>query len=324
MATRKPAIGERLAQARSDLETVEQRITELEATRRQALLEDDDTNAVELAKKLDGLHQAARTLRDKTALLAEQIEQEKREDAARQRAERVDEFSRKLAEADKVASRMQGTVAKLEGEFREVIRLRTEARAAWPAGGVSHINAVADTPEGCAMSPGAVRALLSYELFRTSYRPFLGGAPGERMQVSLPGSACPDMRLQGTPEKITPLAETLRRASAYALEIMQGIDNPAPPTLPRRAETMAVPETLPSPEASSPPSPVPAPQAAPQVADVNLRNVVVPTGVSRSGRTWAQLLAEQMRLASGPQNEQIEREYENVLAELAELTKEAA
>jgi hypothetical protein len=202
MATKKATTSERLDHARADLQTIEQQINDIETQRATALLGDDDARAVELDLQLVKLRAQARVLGDKAELLTEQIEQEKRSAAAQQRAEIVDAFRQKLADGDAVARRMQSTCAKLEKEFREVIRLREEARAAWPFGGDPHINSVVNTVEGCAMSAGAVRTLLAYELFRISHKPFLGGKPGARGEVSLPGSACPDLRLEGLPEKI--------------------------------------------------------------------------------------------------------------------------
>ena len=56
---------------------------------------------------------------------------------------------------------LQATVAVLEENFREVIRLRELALSMWPHGRSSHGDALAKAPEGAAMAGGAVSILLA-------------------------------------------------------------------------------------------------------------------------------------------------------------------
>jgi hypothetical protein len=112
-----------------------------------------------------------------------------------------------------------------------------------------------------------------------------------------------------------PLGEALAKASAYAVQVIQSVKDPTSP------EIVAPPEIEP-PAAAQNYAPEPEPSAPASIAGVNLKNVVVPKGTSRSGKTWSELTAEQIRLANGPQNEATEQAYQAVLAELADMTRQ--
>ena len=221
--------------------TSRRQINGIDTARAAALLGDDDASAVELDLQLVKLRAQSRVLTDKAALLTGQIEDERRAAAAQLREERIDAFRSKLADADKMASRLQGTIGAMLKLYREVIRLRAEARAALPQGGNPHVNASADAIEGAALSDVAVRALVAYEFYRVSHSPFLGGRPGEHRGANLPGSTNPDIR-RDQPDQVMPLAEKLRRASAFAVELAQSVENPAPP------EIVAPPLSCPQPQ----------------------------------------------------------------------------
>jgi hypothetical protein len=211
---------DRLADARAAHADALHLIAELEAKRSAALLKDDDKLAAKLAAEIDEQRRVARGHEDKIALLAAAAAEEERGALQRRRAEFVERFEATLAEADDVAAELQELVAQAEQKFRRVIALREKARAAWPRADAHHA-AAAGSIEGCAMSGGPVRALLSYEIFRIGSRPFMGGESGAVGEPSFPGGVSPglDMRLQ--PEKIVPFAERLRQASAFAVAAMR-------------------------------------------------------------------------------------------------------
>ena len=71
------------------------------------------------------------------------------------------------------------------------------------------------------MSPEAVMALLSYEFYKISARPLLGGRPGERARPALPGARSPNLQIALTPEKIEPFIQRLRTASAFAVRTLR-------------------------------------------------------------------------------------------------------
>jgi hypothetical protein len=111
------------------------------------------------------------------------------------------------------------------------------ALSMWPFGKSSHADAAARAPEGCAMSAGAIAALVANEIHRISFVAPLGGKPGEKTKVALPG---------GRPERLTPLvdprtkqlvplvplSEKLRTASKFAVAMLR--DNAfTPPVVPQ-------------------------------------------------------------------------------------------
>jgi hypothetical protein len=229
-----------LDRARSTLSELNAKAAEAAAKRKVRLVAGDAARDIaKLDSEIADLVQAAQVETDRIALLEAEAAREEDAAIAKRRAALTDRFAAKLAEADALAEQLQGDLAKVEKIFRAIIALREDARAAWPAGD-SHTAAVAETAEGCALSGIAVATLLKYELYRIGARPFLGGHPGARAEVGLPGGAWPTMNLMMTPEKITPFADALRRASAHAVELMRGRLDPLaaqPPVAPAPGST---------------------------------------------------------------------------------------
>jgi len=126
--------------------------------------------------------------------------------------------------------------------------------------------ALSISPDGCALSGLAIKALLMHEIYRVGARPFVGGTAGELKQADLPGGLCPDHRLLGQPERIEPFGARMRKASQAAIDVMRGkIPEQAAATLP------VVTDTPPAPSAASgngeqhdpmPPGPVRIPDQA--------------------------------------------------------------
>ena len=233
MAPFKKKAETRLAEARAALADTSRQIGELEAQRNAALLADDDPTAAKLYAELETLRGLARGHTDKVALLEAEAAREEVEAIAKRRGDVVARFEKKLQVADAKADELQATMAKAEQLFREIITLRTDARAAWPLGD-SHANAVAGTAEGAALSGAAVKRLLSWHLYRIGARPFLGGRPGEIVEETFPGAVCPRNEVRGRPLDITPFADALRAASKFAVDMMKGKLDPLaalpPPT----------------------------------------------------------------------------------------------
>ncbi len=104
--------------------------------------------------------------------------------------------------------------------MRELTELSERARAGFAVHSAS-AQAAADSPDGAAMSAIAITQMLANEQFRVSCVPFRGGRPGERAPPSLPGSKCPKLEWQLTPEKVTPFAERIKLASEFAVETLK-------------------------------------------------------------------------------------------------------
>jgi hypothetical protein len=196
-------------------------VAERERDRQARLLAGDPAAEIAvLDAELTGLRDEARIESDRIKLLVEAVRQEENAAALKRRADLINRFAAKLAKADELAAEMQEDVAKVEKTFRRIIAMREDARAAFAVQS-SHANASATAIEGCAMAGPAVRALLSYELYRISARPVLGGTPGAFSQASLPGALSPWLELQMRPEGIVPFADALRTASAFAVDLLR-------------------------------------------------------------------------------------------------------
>jgi hypothetical protein len=272
----------RLEAARAALAEINGKLAELSRTRKERLIAGDAPKQLAaIDNQIADLQRAAQIESDRIALLEAQAAREQCEAAAKQRSGLTDRFAGVLEEADGLAEELQNDLAAVERKFRKIIELRERARHAWPLGD-SSLNAAAETPEGAALSGAAVYALLKHELYRIGARPFLGGRPGAKAEVAFPGGACPKIEWTMTPEKITPLADVLRRASAFAVEAMRGKLDPL---------------------AALPPS------------------QTVPANGSEAQARLSRLLNEQARLATDvtPEGEQ---RYEQVVAQVAALQAE--
>ena len=210
-----------LSEAQQELLETNAKLSDTGRRRDQLLLAGDERGLDAIETELAGLQKAAVRQADRIRLLEEQARQEEAAAVVKRRGDLVVRFEKKLQMADAKADELQATLAKAEQLFREIITLRTDARAAWPIGD-SHANAVAGTAEGAALSGAAVKKLLSWHLWRIGSRPFLGGRPGEIVEESFPGAVCPRNEVRGRPLDITPFADALRAASKYAVDMMRG------------------------------------------------------------------------------------------------------
>ena len=209
-----------VAETERELADTQRRIEELRDKREAALLA-DDTNALDAIElTVSRLQRTAGRQQERLRLLQAQVQADEADAVNKRRAALRERFAKKLAEADAAAVELQATVERMVVLYRRIMKTREDARAAWPISD-SHLNAAVGAVEGAALSGSAVKALLSFEFYRASADPFLGGVPGERRQQVLPGSVSPTINQQLQPEKITPFADALRKASAFAVDAMQ-------------------------------------------------------------------------------------------------------
>ena len=195
------------------------RIEQLDRKRAAALIADDSAALDVIEVTQARLQKAARRARERLRLLQQQAEQEEQAAVQKRRAALRERFAKKLAEADADAVELQTALAQVVRLYRRIIEVRESARAAWPISDAHH-NAAVGAIEGACLSGSAVRALLSYEFYRVSADPFLGGVPGERRQQSLPGATSPRLDQQLMLSAIKPFADALKQASAFAVEAM--------------------------------------------------------------------------------------------------------
>jgi hypothetical protein len=148
----------KLTQARETLAEIEAKVAELSARRRGRLLAGDGAGAIaSLDGELEKLKHAGRIEQDRIAILEAEAAREEREAIAKRRAGLIDRFERKLEVADAKADELQATMEKAEQLFREIIKLREEARIAWPIGDTAPRRR---TAEGACLSGLAVRTLM--------------------------------------------------------------------------------------------------------------------------------------------------------------------
>jgi hypothetical protein len=201
--------------AKEALEQVNGQIKDKRTRRDAALLAEDNFAEVErIDRELAGLERQARLWHDKLEALQAQGQREEVAARAKRKADLIGRIESKLAERDKVGAELGKTLAAADALFRRLIALSGEASVAWPWE-TSHIHATA-------LSPTALRTLVSHEIFRTGGRAFLGGRPGAQAELDFPGAVAPTLQLRGQPERIPALADVLREASRYAGSIMRG------------------------------------------------------------------------------------------------------
>jgi hypothetical protein len=307
-----------LEASRKALAVLEEEGEGLSAAREQMLLE--GAGAVEvgkLDKQIEVNRHAAATEKDRIRLLEAKLAKEAAEAARQRHEEHVSEFERTLAAADACGDELQATVAVLEENFREVIRLRELAFSMWPRGASSHADAAAKAPEGCAMAGGAVAILLAHELHRVGFEAPLGGRPGERVKVPLPGGIAPrltpviDQRTK-RPIPLRPLGEVLKNASRFAVETLRNnlFVPPVVPQPPVPIQVLGVEQPAPAPVPS--PTQAAASVPAPSAGDV-LQEYIPPAYRERLGA----LLKRQMQAAASGDD----ATYEKCVADMVELRR---
>ena len=211
----------RLAEARTAQAETVGRIAEVEAARAKAILDEDDAAARKLDAQREELQRDARIGADRVRLLEQQAKDEEQAAVLQRRKAHVARFTKILQNADEVADELQACVEQEDKLFRKLIQLREDARAAW-WGSTPHEMALSISPDGCALSGLAIKALLMHEKYRVGARPFVGGNPAEVKQQDLPGGQCPDHRLLGQPHLIEPFGARMRKASQAAIDVMRG------------------------------------------------------------------------------------------------------
>ena len=236
----------RLDAAREAHEAATKQIAALEAERNAALLADDDDLAATLFAKLESLRAIVRGHVDKAKLLEGEAEQERKAAILRSHQALVGRFEKTLEGSDADLTVAADLIAQAWKKITTGIEKREKARMAFSVRS-PHARAAAEAIDGCAMAGHAVTTLLAFEFWRLSARPPLGGAPGARPLPALPGALCPRIDLQLTPEKITPFAEKIRAASAFAVKTLRDElgGGPAP-----EADTAA--PVAPAPQPSAP------------------------------------------------------------------------
>jgi hypothetical protein len=205
----------RLAEARVAQTATARTISELEARRNAALLADDDATATAFDRELETLRRTERAHVDKVRLLEVEAEREAVARREREHTSLIERVEGKLRAREKAGREVADLVAKLETAYRKLISLSEEIAPAWPWSTVDR-NTLMTTA-------AAIQVQLGHEFFRQSHKPFLGGSPGLRAEVSLPGSKCSrPVDWLGFPEREPALVDVLAACTGLASKIMRG------------------------------------------------------------------------------------------------------
>jgi hypothetical protein len=217
----KKSASHRRDDARAALAAITAQLADKQTTRSAELLAGADAAAVaKIDAEIAVLQHAERTERDRIELLEKAVADEKQANVAKQQAAHIAHFAKLQAARVVCAGKVQESAKDFLKNTRELIELSERARTGFAVHSASARGA-ADSIDGAAMSAGAIMQLLANELFRISSVPFLGGHAGERGSPSLPGSKCPKLEWQLTPEKVMPFADRMKIAADYAVATLK-------------------------------------------------------------------------------------------------------
>jgi hypothetical protein len=211
----KSAPVDRIESAQAALAEANRLIAELTEQRNGALLRDDTGAAIELGAKVAQLKLAARAHEDKITLLREQAAEEERARKAKEREAQIERISAQIDERDKALQEVATAIKQLATASERAIELNREVVSAWTW--LPH-----DLPPAL-LTPSAIMSSIGHEFFRTSYHPRrYGGMDLDPLAgLSLPGSRSPRFEWAEHPERVRPLVDVVRDASAFAKEFLR-------------------------------------------------------------------------------------------------------
>jgi hypothetical protein len=199
--------------AKAELELTNKQIAQAEDLRKQALLDDDDKRAVELAARLDKLQQQVRTARDKVAVLQSEISREAEEKKAQAMAATKAQVEAKLDARDEAVKELAASIQVFDDCYRKAIRLCKEVGTAWPW--------QPHDREAALLTPSSVVAATKHQLFKVGTQPrLLGGMDSPDRGPDLPGGQSPRLELINNPGTVKPMIEVFAAATRCAREIL--------------------------------------------------------------------------------------------------------
>jgi hypothetical protein len=220
-----------LEQARTSLAEVDAGLAKLGGDREAALIAGADDEAIaKIDERIEGQQRVRRTNADRVSLMQKESDRLAAEKIAREKAAHIERVLAVLAERNVAAAALQKHVIAAERSFREVDRLNSAIRAAWPFS-MGDLDAILCT------SGGLLLALQSY-LYKVGARPaLLGGQETPGGTLSFPGGRCPRLEDAHQQHKLPDLADVFADASKHAAAIMHGRrDSPVPAHLVAVAE----------------------------------------------------------------------------------------
>jgi hypothetical protein len=165
--------------------------------------------------RLDTLTRNLASGRDKVATLkaAHHAAIERDEAAVRSQREAIRKtqftaMKQHLAARDAAAVAFSAAIAEAAKQYHTLLDRSAKARAACPIGETWPYDTL------CEIDP--LRLAVEHEIFRVS------ATPGDMDGRSLPGARLPDVKVQWQPEATVPLADKIKKASAYTIAKLTG------------------------------------------------------------------------------------------------------
>ena len=217
-----------MREVEAELADLAVRIEQERQKRAAALLMDDGKTVDAYDLTIARLEKADGRAKERRTLLQAQVASEEREAVARRRAETIARVEKKLAEADAIAAELEADLINDDRKLRRIIQLREECMPVFALGD-AHINASVGSPDGAVLTAPAIVTLLRYALYKIGARPYAGGVPGARVEVSWPGGLCPRIEWQLQQERIPSFGQAMRTASAFAVKLLRGESTPTAP-----------------------------------------------------------------------------------------------
>jgi hypothetical protein len=241
---------------------------------------------------LAGRHNERIALLESAAAEAERERRVKEKEGLIKRIEKKAHDERRAA-----ALEISEGIARADAGLRKLLAIARDTQAAWPW--QSH------ELQPCMLTPSAILAAITHELYRVGARPRLFGGMDTKFDagINFPGGKPTRLELAGLPERIPKLVDVMAEANELMSRVMRGKAT-APP---------APPATMPADEPS--PGPSPAPSATGATAEAEPRE-----------RTTAELeldklLQRQMKL-SQDMSPAGETAYRAVVDEIARVSQQ--
>jgi hypothetical protein len=185
------------------------------------LLRDDDDGAAKLLAEIERLRLFVRGTEDKAALLEKELQKERAQHIAKEKAALIGRIETKLQAREAAAAELETVLARANSLILEILNIGRQVDAAWPWANGDR-NALL-------LFRNDVVAAVRHESYRISAIPRLGGGQKEGLDAGwhLPGSESPRFDLVHRPKSIPGLVSVLRNASTYASDIMRARRAPA-------------------------------------------------------------------------------------------------
>ena len=174
---------------------------------------------------------------ERSALLEAAAVQAETERRVREKEGLIRRIEKKARDERQVAAEeIRDGIARADAGLRKLLELSRDVQAAWPW--------QAHELAPCLLSPSAILAAISHELYRQGARPRLFGGMDTKFDdgINFPGGKSPRLELAGLPDRIQPLDVVMAEAGELASKILRsGKSTAAPIAAPVNGTTETTP-----------------------------------------------------------------------------------